>query len=71
MDTHQLTLSEKALRGPPISDAEGLKRATDSENSVYIYGDTLYIAGTKGPIYGSEWRENMEYIAKPIVKGLF
>jgi hypothetical protein len=67
---HVLTLAEKALKGEPISDAEGLKRATDSDDSVYIYGDTLYISGTKGPIYGKEWRQNMEYIAKPIVKGL-
>ena len=60
---HVLTLAEKALKGPPISDAESLKRATDSDDSVYIYGDTLYISGTKGPIYGKEWRHNMEYIA--------
>ena len=70
---HVLTLAEKALSDPngPISDEEGLNRATSSDNSVYVYGDTLYISGTKGPIYGKEWRQNMEYIAKPIVKGLF
>ena len=67
---HVLTLAEKALKGEPISDAEGLKRATDSDNSVYVYGDKLYISATRGPIYGEEWRHNMEYIAKPIVKGL-
>ena len=42
---HVLTLAEKALKGPTISDAEGLKRATDTDNSVYVYGDTLYISG--------------------------
>ncbi len=59
---HVLTLAEKALKGEPISDEEGLNRATSSDNSVYIYRDTLYISETKGPIYGREWRQNMEYI---------
>ena len=70
-EDHEPTLAEKALKGPSITDEEGLNRATSSDNSVYIYGDTLYIAGTKGGIMGREWGQNMEYIAKPIVKGLF
>ena len=64
------TLADRALRGEPISDAEGLRRATESENSVYVYGDTLYVAGTKGPIWGNEWQQNFKYIAAPIFKGL-
>ncbi len=52
------TLAERALQGPPISDAEGLRRATDSPDSVYVYGDTLYVAGTKGPIYGHSGSNN-------------
>ena len=36
----------------------------------YIYGDTLYVSGTKGPLWGHEWQQNFKYIATPIVKGL-
>ena len=52
------TLADRALRGEPISDAEGRRRATESENSVHVYGDTLYVAGTKRLIWGHEWQQN-------------
>lgn len=64
------TLADRALRGEPITDAEGIKRATDSPDKIYIYGDTLYMAGTQGPIWGKEWQENIKYIATPILKSL-
>ncbi len=39
-----------ALKRPAISDARGLKRLTTYEapGSTYTYGDTMFIAGTKG-----------------------
>jgi len=62
------SLADKALRGEPITDAEGLRRAKDAPDKIYIYGDTMYMAGTQGGILGKEWQENIKYIAKPILK---
>ena len=64
------TLADKALKGEKISDAEGLKRASQAPDGIYIYGDTLFASGTRGNFLGHEWQQNMEHIAKPIVKGL-
>ena len=32
----------------PITDSEGLRRAYESESGLYLYGDQLYVAGTRG-----------------------
>ena len=64
------TLAERALKGRPWSDAEGLQRASEAPEGIYVYGDTIYAAGTRGSFFDKEWQQNMEYIAKPIAKGL-
>lgn len=64
------TLAERALKGRPLSDAEGLQRASEAPEGIYVYGDTIYAAGTRGSFFDKEWQQNMEYIAKPIAKGL-
>ena len=60
----------KVLNGPKISDAEGLRRAGLETDAIYKYGNTLYLAGTRGAPYGHEWRQNLKYIALPIAKDL-
>lgn len=59
-----------ALKGPAISDAVGLERAYDSPGSTYTYGDTVFVAGTKGtPLVSSDWMQNYKYIGIPWLKG--
>ncbi len=41
-----------ALRGPAKLDAEALERAYSSPDGVYTYGNTEFVAGTRGPIWG-------------------
>jgi len=65
------TYPSNNLRGPKISNAEGLDRAYETENNVYGYGDTLFISGTKGSIVGKDWRQNMQYIGVPWLNSLF
>jgi hypothetical protein len=57
-----------ALMGPNINDAEGLKRAYESDTNTYMYKGVLYVAGTKGGIFGSDMRENFQYIGIPNLK---
>ncbi len=64
-------MKDNPLRGPAISNAEGLDRAYETDNNTYGYGDTLFIAGTKGPIWGKDWRQNIQYIGIPWLQGLF
>lgn len=61
---------QNQLSGKPITDAEGLKRAYTSDDNLYVYGDTLYISGTKGPLWGKDWRQNIQYIGIPFVENL-
>ena len=59
-----------ALKGPAISDAEGLERAYDAPGSTYTYGDTIFIAGTKGtPLVSSDWMQNYKYLGIPWLTG--
>jgi hypothetical protein len=55
------------LSGKPISDAEGLKRAYESNDNLYVYGDTLYISGTKTV---NDWKQNIQYIGVPFVESM-
>jgi hypothetical protein len=64
-------MKDNPLRGPVISNAEGLDRAYETDNNTYGYGDTLFIAGTKGSIVGKDWRQNIQYIGIPWLQGLF
>ena len=55
----------QALKGPTITDAEGLQKAykTDSNIYVYIYGDTPFISGTKGtPFISKDGQQNYKHI---------
>ena len=56
-----------ALNDPDISDDIGLQRAYESENSVYLYKGTMYIAGTKTAL-GGDMIENIKYIGVPALK---
>jgi hypothetical protein len=59
-----------ALKGPAISDAEGLERAYEAPGSTYTYGDTIFIAGTKGtPLVSSDWMQNYKYLGIPWLSG--
>lgn len=59
----------KALEGPKISDSEGLQRAYQTDSNIYIYGDTMFISGTKGtPFISKDWQQNYKYIGIPFVK---
>ena len=59
-----------ALKGPAISDAEGLERAYDAPGSTYTYGDTIFVAGTKGtPLVSSDWMQNYKYLGIPWLQG--
>ena len=53
---------------PDISDAEGLKRAHESKSNTYMFKGVLYVAGTKGGVFGSDMRENVRYIGIPNIE---
>lgn len=57
-----------ALDGPDITDAEGLRRAYETDSNVYVYKGVEYVAGTKGGIFSSDMIENVKYIGIPNVK---
>ncbi len=55
-----------ALKGPAISDADGLEKAYDAPGSTYTYGDTIFVAGTKGtPFVSSDWMQNYKDLGIP------
>ena len=54
--------------GKNITDAEGLRRAYESQSSTYVYKGVEYVAGTKGGLLGSDMRENFQYIGIPNIK---
>jgi hypothetical protein len=58
----------KAMTEPNISDAEGLKRAYASPSNTYMFKGVLYVAGTKGGVFGSDMRENVKYIGIPNIE---
>lgn len=58
----------KAMTDPDISDAEGLKRAYESKSNTYMFKGVLYVAGTKGGVFGSDMRENVRYIGIPNIE---
>ena len=59
-----------ALKGPAISDAEGLEKAYEAPGSTYTYGDTHFVAGTKGtPLVSSDWIQNYKYLGIPWLLG--
>lgn len=58
----------KAMSEPNISDAEGLRRAYASDSNIYIFKGILYVAGTKGGVFGSDMRENVRYIGVPNIE---
>ena len=59
-----------ALKGPAISDAEGLEKAYEAPGSTYTYGDTQFVAGTKGtPLVSSDWIRNYKYLGIPWLLG--
>ena len=58
----------KAMTEPNISDAEGLRRAYESKSNTYMFKGVLYVAGTKGGVFGSDMRENVRYIGIPNVE---
>lgn len=59
----------KALQGPTITDSEGLQRAYQTDSNIYIYGDTMFISGTKGtPFISKDWQQNYKYIGAPFIK---
>ena len=59
-----------ALKGAAISDAQGLEKAYEAPGSTYTYGDTIFVAGTKGtPLVSSDWMQNYKYLGIPWLKG--
>ena len=58
----------KAMTEPNISDAEGLKRAYESKSNTYMFKGVLYVAGTKGGVFGSDMIENVKYIGIPNIE---
>ena len=67
-DNNPQDLIYKALQGPNITDAEGLRRAYNSPSNTYMYKGVLFVAGTKGGVFGSDMRENIRYIGVPNIK---
>jgi len=57
------------IRSKPLTDAEGLGEAYKSQDSTYVNGNTLYMAGTKGNFIGNDWMQNYQYIGLPFVTG--
>jgi hypothetical protein len=65
-------LSKKGLeRNSNLSDAEGLSKAYDADNRVYVDGNKMYIAGTEPSPLGSlkntknwlrDWKDNLTKI---------
>ena len=45
----------------PISDSEGLARAYKSKGNTFVYGDTLYVAGTH-PTSAKDWYDDVTKI---------
>ena len=58
----------KALSEPDISDAEGLKRAYESDSNTYMFKGVLYVAGTKGGVFSKDMAENVRYIGLPNIE---
>ena len=59
-----------ALKRPAISDAEGLEKAYEAPVSTYTYGDTHFVAGTKGtPLVSSGWIRHYKYLGIPWLLG--
>lgn len=58
---------KEALRGPAISDAQGLERAYSSPNGVYTYGDTEFVAGTRGALWEKDWLQNLQHLGIPFL----
>ena len=59
-----------ALKGPRLSNAELFERAYEAPGSIYTYGDTRAIAGTKGtPFLSSDWMQNFKNIGIPWITG--
>ena len=67
-DNNPQDLIYKALQGPNITDAEGLRRAYESPSNTYMYKGVLFVSGTKGGVFGSDMRENVRYIGVPNIK---
>ena len=59
-----------ALKGPKLSNAELMEKAYEAPGSIYIYGDTRAIAGTKGlPFLSKDWMQNFKYLGIPWITG--
>lgn len=58
---------KQALRGPALSEAELEERAYSSPEGVYVYGDTEAIAGSRGPFWGTDWRQNLTQLGIPFL----
>ena len=68
-DTSNIYLAHKFSKQHHISDAEGLRRAYNEPNRLYINGNRLYVAGTT-------WTDDRMNVSKPplytmLLKGLF
>ena len=59
-----------ALKGPRLSNAELMEKAYEAPGSIYVYGDTRAIAGTKGvPFLSKDWFQNYKYLGIPWLSG--
>ena len=55
-----------ALKGPALSDAQGLEKAYEAPGSTYTHGDTIFISGTKGtPLVSSDWMQIFKHLGIP------
>jgi hypothetical protein len=67
--TVQTSKSLAKSRPPPVLDDErGLDAAYASPSGLYLDGEgTLFVAGSRGSLWGSDWRENYLTMGLPLV----
>jgi hypothetical protein len=63
--THLDSLVERALPSKTIEDRVGISRAYAAPDSIYVLGDTAYVAGTQISRYGENFRDMFDDVKIP------
>jgi hypothetical protein len=66
LQLHLKSLAERALPAKVIQDRVGLKRAYETPDSVYVGGDTIYVAGTQISRMGENFRDMYDDLKIPL-----